>query len=155
MWLPRVGSAEPFAARRERSMDAQKHDEQYDFVIVGGGSAGCILANRLSADATTRVLLLEAGDEDRSIWMKIPFGYANTVGNPAYDWCFQTAPEPELKGRSINHPRGKTLGGSSSINGLFQVRGQAGDFDHWRQLGLEGWGWDTVLPYFKKHEDFN
>jgi choline dehydrogenase-like flavoprotein len=135
-------------------MDAQKHDEQYDFVIVGGGSAGCVLANRLSADASSRILLLEAGDEDRSIWMKIPFGYANTVGNPAYDWCFQTAPEPGLKGRSINHPRGKTLGGSSSINGLFQVRGQAGDFDHWRQLGLEGWGWETVLPYFKKHEDF-
>jgi choline dehydrogenase len=128
--------------------------EQFDYVIVGGGSAGCILANRLSADPKTRVLLLEAGGEDRSIWMKIPFGYAHTVGNPAYDWCFETAPEPELHGRKINHPRGKTLGGSSSINGLFQVRGQAGDFDHWRQLGLEGWGWESVLPYFKKHEDF-
>jgi choline dehydrogenase-like flavoprotein len=86
--------------------------------------------------------------------LKVPFGYTRTVGNPAYDWCFETAPEPELKGRRIVHPRGKTLGGSSSINGLFQVRGQAGDYDHWRQLGLEGWGWDSVLPYFVRHENF-
>ena len=126
----------------------------FDYIIVGAGSAGCILANRLTADPSNRVLLLEAGGEDRSIWTKIPFGYTRTVGNPAYDWCFETEPEPELHGRKIIHPRGKTLGGSSAINGLFQVRGQAGDFDHWRQLGLEGWGWDSVLPYFKKHEDF-
>ncbi|MGZ3408742.1 MAG: GMC family oxidoreductase [Xanthobacteraceae bacterium] len=126
----------------------------FDYIIVGAGSAGCILANRLTADPSNRVLLLEAGGEDRSIWTKIPFGYTRTVGNPAYDWCFETAPEPELRGRKIVHPRGKTLGGSSAINGLFQVRGQAGDFDHWRQLGLEGWGWESVLPYFKRHEDF-
>jgi choline dehydrogenase-like flavoprotein len=127
---------------------------QFDYVIIGGGSAGCILANRLTADPGCRVLLLEAGKEDRTIWMKVPYGYANTIGNPAYDWCFQTVPEPELHNRQIVHPRGKALGGSSSINGLFQVRGQAGDFDHWRQLGLEGWGWDSVLPYFIKHEDY-
>ena len=136
-------------------MIATNHDGgEFDYIIVGAGSAGCILANRLSADPSIRVLLLEAGGEDRSIWTKIPFGYTRTVGNPAYDWCFETVPEPELNGRKITHPRGKTLGGSSAINGLFQVRGQAGDFDHWRQLGLEGWGWEAVLPYFKKHEDF-
>ncbi|HVG52412.1 MAG TPA: GMC family oxidoreductase N-terminal domain-containing protein [Xanthobacteraceae bacterium] len=128
--------------------------DEFDYIIVGAGSAGCILANRLTADPANRVLLLEAGSEDRSIWLKIPFGYSRTVGNPAFDWCFETAPEPELNDRKIPHPRGKTLGGSSSINGLFQVRGQAGDFDHWRQLGLEGWGWDSVLPYFIKHEDY-
>ncbi len=128
--------------------------DQFDYVIIGGGSAGCILANRLSADPNCRVLLLEAGKEDRSIWTKVPFGYAYTVGNPKFDWCFQTAPEPELNNRQIVHPRGKVLGGSSVINGLFQVRGQAGDFDHWRQLGLEGWDWDSVLPYFIMHEDY-
>jgi choline dehydrogenase-like flavoprotein len=127
---------------------------EFDYVIVGAGSAGCILANRLTSDPKNRVLLLEAGGENRSLWLKVPFGYTRTVGNPAYDWCFETAPEPELKGRRIVHPRGKTLGGSSSINGLFQVRGQAGDYDHWRQLGLEGWGWHSVLPYFVRHENF-
>ena len=134
--------------------DAGTIDGDYDYIIVGAGSAGCILANRLTADPKCRVLLLEAGMEDRTIWMKIPFGYAYTIGDPRYDWSFKTSPEPELHNRQIIHPRGKALGGSSSINGLFQVRGQAGDFDHWRQLGLEGWGWDSVLPYFIKHEDY-
>ena len=131
-----------------------QHADQFDYVIVGAGSAGCILANRLSADPATRVMLLEAGDDDRSIWTRIPIGYMYMIGHPAFDWCFETEPEPQLNGRKIVHPRGKVLGGSSSINGMIQIRGQAGDFDHWRQLGLEGWGWDSVLPYFKQHEDF-
>jgi choline dehydrogenase len=130
------------------------HADQFDYVIVGAGSAGCILANRLSADPATRVLVLEAGDDDRSIWTRIPIGYMYMIGHPAFDWCFETQPEQQLNGRKIAHPRGKVLGGSSSINGMIQIRGQAGDFDHWRQLGLEGWGWDSVLPYFKQHEDF-
>ncbi len=130
------------------------HAEQFDYVIVGAGSAGCILANRLSADPATRVLLIEAGDNDRSIWTRIPIGYMYMIGHPAFDWCFESDPEPQLHGRKIAHPRGKVLGGSSSINGMIQIRGQAADFDHWRQLGLAGWGWDGVLPYFKQHEDF-
>ena len=128
--------------------------DRFDYIIVGAGSAGCLLANRLSADPGTRVLLLEAGGADRSIWLHVPIGYRYTIGNPRYDWCFQTQAEPGLKGRSINHPRGKVIGGSSAINGMFQIRGQAADFDHWRQLGLDGWGWDDVLPCFKAHEDF-
>ncbi|MBV9237788.1 MAG: GMC family oxidoreductase N-terminal domain-containing protein [Xanthobacteraceae bacterium] len=133
---------------------AVQHVEHFDYVIIGAGSAGCILANRLSADPTTRVLLIEAGDNDRSIWTRIPIGYMYMIGHPGFDWCFETQPEPQLKGRKIAQPRGKVLGGSSSINGMIQIRGQAADFDHWRQLGLEGWGWDSVLPYFKRHEDF-
>jgi choline dehydrogenase-like flavoprotein len=128
--------------------------DRFDYIIVGAGSAGCLLANRLSADPGTKVLLLEAGGADRSIWLHVPIGYRYTIGNPRYDWCFQTQAEPGLKGRSINHPRGKVIGGSSAINGMFQIRGQAADFDHWRQLGLDGWGWDDVLPHFKAHEDF-
>jgi choline dehydrogenase len=125
----------------------------YDYIVVGAGSAGCVLANRLSADATTRVLVLEAGGRDNWIWFQIPCGYLFALGNPRADWCFRTEPERGLNGRSLAYPRGKVIGGSSSINAMIYMRGQAADYDHWRQLGLPGWSWNDVLPYFKKHED--
>ena len=126
---------------------------EYDYIIVGAGSAGCLLANRLSADAQKRVLLLEAGGPDNWIWFHIPVGYLFAIGNPRSDWCFKTEPEQGLNGRVLNYPRGKAIGGSSAINAMIYMRGQAADYDHWRQLGLTGWGWDDVLPYFKKHEN--
>ncbi|PWB65600.1 MAG: choline dehydrogenase [Bradyrhizobiaceae bacterium] len=126
---------------------------EYDYIIVGAGSAGCVLANRLSADPATRVLLLEAGGRDNWIWYHVPVGYLFAIGNPRSDWCLRTEPEPGLNGRSLGYPRGKVLGGSSAINAMIYMRGQAADYDHWRQLGLTGWGWDDVLPCFKRHED--
>jgi choline dehydrogenase len=125
----------------------------YDYIVVGAGSAGCVLANRLSADPATRVLVLEAGGRDNWIWFHIPVGYLFAIGNPRSDWCFRTEPEPGLNGRSLAYPRGKVIGGSSAINAMIYMRGQAADYDHWRQLGLPGWGWDDVLPFFKRHED--
>jgi choline dehydrogenase len=126
---------------------------EYDYIIVGAGSAGCVLANRLSADGECRVLLLEAGGKDSNPWIHVPVGYFRTMHNPATDWCYKTEPDPGLNGRSLEWPRGKTLGGSSSINGLLYIRGQAEDYDHWRQLGNAGWSHADVLPYFKRAED--
>ncbi len=124
-----------------------------DYVIVGAGSAGCVLANRLSESGRDRVLLLEAGGRDRNPWIHIPVGYFKTMHNPAVDWCFRTEPDPGLNGRRLEWPRGKVLGGSSSLNGLLYVRGQHADYDRWRQMGNTGWGWEDVLPLFKRAED--
>ncbi len=125
---------------------------QFDYIIVGAGSGGCVLANRLSAIPGARVLLLEAGGSDNRFWIHVPVGYLYTMGNKAVDWCFSTEPEPGLNGRSLAYPRGKVLGGCSSINGMIYMRGQARDYDIWRQMGNAGWGWDDVLPYFRKSE---
>ena len=127
--------------------------DQFDYIIVGAGSAGCVLANRLSASGQHRVLLLEAGGKDRNIWIHIPLGYGKLFTDPRVNWLYSSEPEPELNGRSVIQPRGKVLGGSSSINGLLYIRGQAEDFDHWRQLGNTGWSFDDVLPYFRKAEN--
>jgi choline dehydrogenase-like flavoprotein len=128
----------------------QNLEGNYDYIVVGAGSAGCVVANRLSANPKTRVLLLEAGGPDDWIWFHIPVGYLYLIGNPRSDWMFETVAEPGLNGRKLNYPRGKALGGSSSINAMLSMRGQAGDYDHWRQLGLQGWGWNDVQPVFRK-----
>lgn len=125
----------------------------YDFIIVGAGSAGCVLANRLSENARTQVLLLEAGGKDRDPWLHIPVGYFKTIHKPNLGWGYKTDPEPEMQGREILWPRGRVLGGTSSINGLIYIRGQSEDYEQWRQMGNAGWGWDDVLPYFKKAEN--
>jgi choline dehydrogenase-like flavoprotein len=125
----------------------------FDYVIVGAGSAGCVLANRLTASGRHRVLLLEAGGHDRNIWIHIPLGYGKLFTNPKVNWLYTSEPEAELNNRRIIQPRGKVLGGSSSINGLLYIRGQSADFDHWRQLGNSGWSFDDVLPYFRRAED--
>jgi choline dehydrogenase len=126
---------------------------EFDYIIVGAGSAGCVLANRLSASGKNSVLLLEAGPKDRNIWIHVPLGYGKLFKDKTVNWMYQTEPEPGLDGRTVFQPRGKVLGGSSSINGLLYVRGQHEDYDRWRQLGNSGWGYDDVLPYFKKAED--
>ena len=127
---------------------------EFDFVIIGAGSAGCAIANRLSANGKYKVALLEAGGRDWYPWIHIPVGYFRTMGNPKTDWGYMTEPDPGLNGRSLKWPRGKVLGGSSSINGLLYVRGQAQDYDTWAQMGNPGWGWDDVLPLFKRAESY-
>ncbi|MGH7062071.1 MAG: GMC family oxidoreductase, partial [Stellaceae bacterium] len=127
---------------------------QADYVIVGAGSAGCVLANRLSADPQTRVVLIEAGPRDRNPLIHIPAGYMKLMDHPTLTWGYHAEPDPGTNGRAILYPRGRVLGGSSSINGMIYVRGQPEDFDHWGQLGNRGWSWDDVLPYFKEGEDW-
>jgi choline dehydrogenase len=134
-------------------VEAAEPAGEFDYVVVGAGTAGCLLANRLSADPGVRVLLLEAGGKDDWIWFHIPVGYLYAMGNPRADWCFRTEPEAGLNGRSLAYPRGKVLGGCSAINGMIYMRGQARDYDQWRQLGNRGWGWDDVLPHFRHSED--
>ncbi|WP_020697582.1 GMC family oxidoreductase [Reyranella massiliensis] len=129
---------------------ATRLEGDFDYIVVGAGSAGCVMANRLSANSNSRVLLLEAGGKDNWIWFHIPVGYLYAMGNPRADWLFQTEKEPGLNGRALNYPRGKVIGGCSAINGMISMRGQAQDYDHWRQLGLTGWGWDDVAPIFKR-----
>ena len=130
------------------------NQQAFDYVIIGGGTAGCVLANRLSSNPDTSVLLLEAGGRDDYFWIDIPVGYLYTINNPRTDWCYQIEPDPGLNGRTIGYARGKVLGGCSSINAMIYMRGQQSDYDHWAQLGNRGWSWDEVLPVFKRSEDY-
>ncbi|WP_300299360.1 GMC family oxidoreductase [Ferrovibrio sp.] len=138
-------------------MTAQQQDHkpggEFDYIIVGGGTAGSLLANRLSADPNTRVLVLEAGGKDDWIWFHVPIGYLFAIGNPRADWCYRTEPVPGLNNRSIGYARGKVIGGCTAINAMVYMRGQEQDYDTWAQMGLSGWGWSDVLPYFLRHED--
>ena len=133
----------------------KKIDIEYDYIIVGAGSAGCVLANRLSKNPKNCVLLLEAGREDKSITLKMPAACLMNLKSTKHNWAFKGEPEPELEGRQLQHDRGKTLGGSSSINGMVFIRGNSLDYEGWRQMGCEGWGYSDVLPYFKKMETYS
>jgi len=145
------GIAKP--AMKDEMPNMNPSTETFDYIIVGAGSAGCVLANRLSEEPSNRVLLLEAGGHDLSPWIHIPVGYFKTMHNPKTDWCYVTEPDPGIAGRQLQWPRGKVLGGSSSLNGLLYIRGQAQDYDRWSELGNSGWSYAEVLPYFKKSED--
>ncbi len=134
-------------------MASSPDSARFDYIVVGAGSAGCVLANRLTASGRHRVLLLEAGGHDRHMWIHIPLGFAKLFNNAKVNWLYKSEPEPELNNRQVIQPRGKVLGGSSSINGLLYIRGQKEDFDHWRQLGNTGWAFSDVLPYFRRSED--
>lgn len=136
-------------------MDTFDRSRTYDYIIVGGGTAGCVLANRLTADPTVDVLMIEGGGEGKSFYVDMPLGLAKLVGNPAFDWVYESEPEPYLNNRSLPLPRGKMLGGSSGINGLLYVRGHSYDYDQWAQLGNRGWSWESVLPYFRRSEAYH
>ena len=151
-----VGRSLQNADSQKELMQPTKHPIEaiFDYIIVGGGTAGCLLANRLSADASKKVLLIEAGRKDDYHWIHVPAGYLYCIGNPRTDWLYSTEPEAGLNGRALRYPRGKTLGGSSSINGMIYMRGQARNYDEWAQLtGDNAWTWDNTLPYFKLHEN--
>ncbi len=144
------------AALTPESTRPSMSDPQFDYIVVGAGTAGCLLANRLSADRSKRVLLIEAGRKDDYHWIHIPVGYLYCIGNPRTDWLYKTEPEAGLNGRHLRYPRGKTLGGSSSINGMIYMRGQARDYDHWAEATRDArWRWDQCLPYFRQHEDYH
>ena len=128
--------------------------EEFDYVIVGAGSAGCVLANRLSADKSNKVLLIESGKSDNYFWIPIPVGYLYTIGNPRTDWCYQTEKDKGLNNRSIGYARGKVMGGCTSINAMIYMRGQTEDYQEWVKEGSDGWSWNECLPYFMKMEDY-
>src|SRR5579884_1290370 len=147
---PRPSLSSPLAGK---DMTMTQADDIYDFIVTGAGSAGCAVAGRLSEDGRWRVLLLEAGGPDTNPWIHIPLGYTRTYTDPRVNWMFESEPEAQLNGRTLYQPRGKVLGGTSSINGMVYMRGTQADYDGWRQRGCEGWDWDSVLPFFKKAED--
>src|SRR5690349_17229579 len=158
--FPGIPEISPFAPYSRTALESKpdpptllRMDDAYDFIVTGAGSAGCAVAGRLSEDGRHRVLLLEAGPRDTYPWIHIPLGYHKTFNNPHVNWMFDSEPEPELNNRIMYQPRGKVLGGTSSINGMVYMRGNAADYDEWRQRGCEGWDYDSVLPYFKRAED--